>query len=62
MFTNNIQSTYDISGTNDAQAYCLSTDVKKTGAPFENGHKLVEMDTSKIYFYDEENERWLPFN
>ena len=35
---------------------CLSTDTKPTG--MANGSSLTEMDTKKIYMYDEENEEW----
>lgn len=62
MVTTNIKAEYDVTGTNDAQVYCLSTDTKPTGAPMKNGFKLIEMDTAKLYFYDEENELWYPFN
>lgn len=34
----------------------LSTDDKPVGAT--NGSFLIEMDTKKIYVYDEENEQW----
>lgn len=42
----------------------LSTENKpqKVGAnDVGNGSIFIEMDTSKIYFYDEENTRWLEF-
>ncbi len=38
--------------------YCLSTDDKPTEGIL-NGSHAVEMDTSTVYFYDEENEEWL---
>ena len=34
----------------------LSTDTKPT--EFGNGSKLLEMDTSKLYIYDEQNKTW----
>ena len=37
--------------------YGLSTDDKPTDE--NNGTCFVEMDTSKIYFYDAANEEWL---
>ncbi len=37
-------------------AYCLSTDTKPT--TWENGSTLLEMDTSKVYMYDADNETW----
>ena len=39
----------------------LSTDEKPTtldGANMDNGAVFVEMDTGKIYMYDQENEQW----
>lgn len=36
---------------------CLSTDVKPTTGIL-NGSVLIEMDTSKVYFYDEANSQW----
>ena len=61
MFTLNIDGAYSVTGTNDAQAYCLSTDTKLTGEPLKNGYKCIEMDTATVYFYDEENRVWYPF-
>ena len=41
----------------------LSTDVKPidkwNGISIENGSSFFEMDTQKIYFYDESSESWL---
>lgn len=42
------------------QGTCLSTDEKPTGN-VENGSRLIEMDTGKIYFYDAENGIWREF-
>lgn len=43
----------------------LSTDDKPIGtyegAKIKNGSIIVEMDTSKVYKYDAENEQWLEF-
>lgn len=36
---------------------CLSTDTKPTTG-IANGSKLLEMDTSTLYVFDEENETW----
>lgn len=36
---------------------CLSTDTKPT-EDMINGSQLLEMDTSKPYFFDEENGEW----
>lgn len=38
---------------------CLSTDTKPTG--MANGSSLMEMDTGKVYMYDEEGEQWRAF-
>lgn len=35
----------------------LSTDTKPSGTSL-NGRAFVEMDTSKLYFYDAANETW----
>lgn len=41
----------------------LSKDVKPTGeiegVKITNGSVFIEMDTKKIYMYDEENRQWL---
>lgn len=34
----------------------LSTDAKPTGVG--NGSTFIEMDTSKVYFYDADGEEW----
>lgn len=36
---------------------CLSTDTKKT-EDIKNGSFLIEMDTKKIYVFDEDNTQW----
>ena len=38
----------------------LSTDTKPT-ENISNGSVFIEMDTSKIYFYDAENKEWKEF-
>lgn len=38
----------------------LSTDTKPTEGVI-NGSIFIEMDTSKVYFYDLENEQWVEF-
>ena len=37
----------------------LSTDIPKPSGTALNGRAFVEMDTSKLYFYDAENGQWL---
>lgn len=59
MITPNISGKYDITGTNEGVLFGLSTDTKPTGGGIGNGYMFVEMDTSKLYFYDAEGKRWL---
>ena len=40
--------------------YCLSTDTKDLAVP--NGSILIEMDTSKRYFFDAENQDWIEWS
>ena len=44
------------------ELYGLSGDSKPTdkfkGAKIENGSSFLEMDTSKVYLYDAENDEW----
>ena len=51
------ESTY-IAGKTYGKGECLSTDNKPVGDYIFNGSQLLEMDTSKVYFYDAENEEW----
>lgn len=37
---------------------CLSADTKPTDEVLMNGSKLMEMDTSTLYMYDEKNKTW----
>ena len=39
----------------------LSSDEKPTGLDIGNGWMFIEMDTSKIYFFDAANSEWLEF-
>ena len=41
---------YDIAG--------LSTDSKPVTEDVGNGSSFIEMNTSKVYFYDEANHQW----
>lgn len=43
-----------------ADVYCLSSDEKPTEG-VANGSSLLVMDTSQLFFFDEENGRWLEF-
>lgn len=36
-----------------------STDTKPTTEDVGNGSDFIEMDTSKVYFYDEAGQSWL---
>ena len=44
------------------ELYGLSGDTKPTekfkGTKIENGSSFLEMDTSKVYLYDAENDEW----
>ena len=48
------------SGIKYFEGSCLSTDEKPTEG-VANGSKLLELDTSTLYVYDEENETWRPW-
>ena len=39
----------------------LSTDSKPTGLSIGNGWMFIEMDTSKIYFYNAAGTAWVEF-
>ena len=39
----------------------LSTDTKPINS-INNGSRYIEMDTGIIYFFDEENKKWIDFN
>ena len=45
--------------TSSAVMFGKSTDTPKPTEGIGNGSCLIEMDTSKIYFYDAEGETWL---
>lgn len=40
----------------------LSTDTKPTGTGVINGSAFIEMDTSKIYFYNATGEQWVEWS
>lgn len=45
---------------NPNQTYIgLSTDEKPPASKLDNGATFIEIDTSKIYFFDAENKEWL---
>lgn len=44
--------------TNQNEYNGLSTDVKPTEGVM-NGSKFNEMDTDRVYMFDEENKRWI---
>jgi hypothetical protein len=52
-----MRSIFNVNG--QTQIYQLSTDTKPDHAA--NGTLLVEMDTGKLYTYDEENKQWHEF-
>ena len=43
---------------NVCDVFCLSTDTKPTDG-IGNGSVMIEMDTSKVYIFDEDNSQWL---
>ncbi len=43
------------------KGYCLSSDTKPTEG-VGNGSVLIEMDTGKIYFFDEAGGAWIEWN
>ena len=47
-----VQKTYN----NHREGTCLSADTKPTD--WDGGSILMEIDTSKVYIYDAENEQW----
>ena len=47
-------------GKDQIEATCLSSDTKPTNG-IANGSILIEMDTSKIYFFDEAHSTWEEF-
>ena len=47
-----VQKTYN----NHREGTCLSTDTKPTN--WDNGSILLEINTSKVFIYDAENEQW----
>ena len=51
------QRTEDGTGIYYAEGTCLSTDEKPTEG-MANGSRLIEMDTSKLYLFDADNETW----
>lgn len=43
------------------EGVCLSTDTKPTGDHIQNGSKLIEMDTGKVFLYDAQGKVWREF-
>ena len=52
------KSEYPTSKLHYFEGHCLSSDTKPVGDNIANGSSLIEMDTSKIYFYDAQNGEW----
>lgn len=61
MVTKNLKN-YDVTGTNEGVLYGLSSDTKPTDATIINGYRFIEMDTKRIYVYDEANSAWRLWN
>lgn len=57
-----IQKTNKSPGKVYYEGTCLSTDTKpnkaSTNGKLSNGSKLLEIDTSTLYVYDEQNDTW----
>lgn len=60
-----VQSYKTVNGETIAQkyleAYGTSDDTKPTGDAVGNGSVFIEMDTGKVYFFDETNTEWREF-
>ncbi len=41
--------------------FCLSTETKPVGGQLSTGSDIIEMDTSKVFFYNEDDEMWREF-
>lgn len=52
-----IQSENHVYGLTPSELYGLSTDTKPTNV--NNASVFYEMDTKKIFMFDEENSQWL---
>lgn len=54
--------TYEKDGAliSQIEGECLSTDTKPT-LNIANGSQMIEMDSSKVYFFDEASGDWLEF-
>ena len=50
-----------VGGGRYIEGECLSTDTKPT-ENIKNGSKLLEIDTSTLYIYDQENREWRVFS
>ena len=49
-----------LAGKDYVEGACLSSDVKPT-ARLATGSMLVEVDSGKLFLYDEQSERWEEF-
>ena len=58
MFTQRENKTFTYDGKAVGDFACLSTDTKLTEG-IANGSVCIEMDTSKLYFFDAVNAEWL---
>ena len=57
MFTTITEKTYD-NKDSYIEAVCLSTDAKPTEG-IQNGSTVIEMDTGKIYMFNEAGSTWV---
>ena len=52
---------WQTSDTKYFEGACLSSDTKPTGDHIQNGSKLIEMDTGKVFMYDAQGKVWREF-
>ena len=62
IYNTNYDKNYTNRGTTMVELRGLSTDGEKPtdieGTPIGNGSTFIEIDTGKIYMYDQENQQW----
>lgn len=59
MISYNVYKEY-AAGKHYVEGFCLSTDVKPV-ENMANGSSLIEMDTSKVFLFDEAGSQWDKF-
>lgn len=56
----NFVEDHDGVALNYVEGYCLSSDSKPT-AGIANGSVMIEMNTSKVFFFDQAGQAWREF-